>query len=71
MNDKGQAFRALHYRERAFIILFEEACGEHASPQLARVFLSNAGWVIFPLIVLFRMWPSNTPFSSRKKSHLN
>src|ERR1035438_8541785 len=40
------------------IILFEGVLGEHASPQLARVFLSNAAWVIFPLIVLFRMWGS-------------
>ena len=44
------------------IILFEEVLGEHASPQLPRVFMSNAAWVIFPIIVLFRMWPSPTPF---------
>lgn len=48
------------------IILFEEVYGAHASPQLPRVFLSNAAWVIFPLIVLLRMWSSNTPFSSKK-----
>ena len=29
------------------IILFEEVVGEHASPQLVCVFLSNAAWVIF------------------------
>jgi hypothetical protein len=46
------------------IILFEEVCGEHASPQLPRVFLSNAAWVIFPLIVMYRMWTSVTPFSA-------
>jgi len=47
-----------------FIILFEEVCGEHASPQLARVFLSNAAWVIFPVIVMYRMWRSVYPFST-------
>ena len=47
-----------------FIILFEEVMGEHASPRLARVLLSNAAWVIFPLIVLYRMWRSQHPFSS-------
>ena len=46
-----------------FIILFEEVNGEHASPQLLRVFLSNAAWVIFPLLVLYRMWRSPYPFS--------
>ena len=45
------------------IILFEEVNGEHASPQLMRVFLSNAAWVIFPLIVLYRMWRSVHPFA--------
>jgi hypothetical protein len=47
------------------IILFEEVCGEHASPALGRVFLSNAAWVIFPVIVLYRMWRSVTPFSAK------
>lgn len=46
-----------------FIILFEEVNGEHASPALARVFLSNAAWVIFPVIVLFRMARSVYPFT--------
>ncbi len=49
-----------------FIILFEEVNGEHASPQLARVFLSNAGWVIFPVIVMYRMWRSIYPFAGAK-----
>ncbi|MGH7238363.1 MAG: EXPERA domain-containing protein, partial [Candidatus Saccharimonadales bacterium] len=47
------------------IILFEEVAGEHASPQLARVFLSNAAWIIFPVIVMYRMWRSIHPFSQR------
>jgi hypothetical protein len=37
------------------IILFEEVRGENASPELFRVFLANAAWVIFPLIVLHRL----------------
>jgi EXPERA (EXPanded EBP superfamily) len=45
------------------IILFEEINGEHASPQLMRVLLSNAAWVAFPLIVLYKMWRSIHPFS--------
>ena len=45
------------------IILFEEVVDEHASPQLPRVFMSNAAWVIFPVIVLFRMWRSANPFA--------
>jgi hypothetical protein len=45
------------------IILFEEVNGEHASPQLLRVFLSNAAWVVFPVIVLYRMWRSVHPFA--------
>ena len=48
------------------IILFEEVLGEHASPQLPRVFLSNAAWVIFPLIVMYRMWRSVYPFSAKQ-----
>ena len=45
-----------------FIILFEEVFGEHATPHLDRVLLSNAAWVIFPLIVMWRMWRSMYPF---------
>ena len=47
------------------IILFEEVKGDHASPQLARVLLSNAAWVAFPLLVLYRMWLSTNPFSQK------
>lgn len=45
------------------IILFEEVNGIHASPELGRVFLANAAWLIFPLLVLIRMWRSATPFT--------
>ena len=50
------------------IILFEEVLGDHASPRLGRVFLANAAWIVFPLIVLIRMWPSATPFNEKVKS---
>jgi len=46
------------------IILFEEINGEHATPQVMRVLLANACWVIFPLIVLYRMWRSVYPFQN-------
>jgi hypothetical protein len=52
------------------IILFEEVLGEHVSPQLMRVFLSNAAWVIFPLIVLFRMWRSENPFAASASKNI-
>jgi hypothetical protein len=48
------------------IILFEEVLGEHASPQPGRVFLSNAAWIIFPCVVMYRMWRSVYPFSANK-----
>ena len=47
------------------IILFEEVGGEHASPEIARVLMANAAWVIFPVIVLYRMWVSEDPFISK------
>lgn len=46
------------------IILFEEVGGEHASPELMRVLMANAAWVIFPVIVLWRMWRKASPFNS-------
>ena len=49
------------------IILFEEVGGEHATPQLGRVLFANAAWLIFPIIVLYRMWRSANPFSAKAK----
>jgi hypothetical protein len=49
------------------IILFEEINGDHATPMLNRVLLSNAAWVIFPILVLYRMWRSVYPFSAPEK----
>jgi len=48
------------------IILFEETAGEHASPELFRVYMANAAWLLFPAIVLYRMWRSADPFSMSK-----
>ena len=45
------------------IILFEETFGPYASPQPGRVYLANAAWIIFPLLVLYRMWRSPAPFT--------
>lgn len=49
------------------IILFEEVCGEHATAHLQRVLLANAAWLIFPIMVLYRMWRSVTPFAARTR----
>lgn len=47
------------------IILFEEVMGEYASPRMGHVFLANAAWIIFPILVGIRMWPSDQPFRSK------
>lgn len=47
------------------IILFEEINGQHASPEIARVLMANAAWVVFPVIILYRMWKSVHPFSKK------
>lgn len=47
------------------IILFEETIGEHATPELMRVYLANLGWVVFPVIVMYRMWRSPYPFAGK------
>lgn len=45
------------------IILFEEVNGAYASPELFRVLVANAAWVVFPVVVLYRMWKTHYPFS--------
>ena len=45
------------------IILFEEINGQHATPEIGRVLLANTAWVVFPILVLYRMWKSIHPFS--------
>ncbi|CAN5323717.1 hypothetical protein BH09BAC6_BH09BAC6_35780 [soil metagenome] len=48
------------------IILFEEINGQFATPELPRVLMANAAWVIFPVIVLYRMWKMVYPFSKTR-----
>jgi len=50
------------------IILFEEAEGQFASPDLLRVVLANLSWIVFPVLMYFRMWKSPHPFSILQKS---
>ena len=45
------------------IILGEEKAGPHASPSFVVVLLANLPWLLFPLIILARMWRSPTPFT--------
>ncbi len=46
------------------IILSEEIAGPHATPQLPMVLFANAAWLVFPLLTLWRMWKSETPFGA-------
>ena len=46
------------------IILSEEAHGSHATPNFPVVFVFNLPWLLFPMYIIFRMWRSDTPFSS-------
>jgi hypothetical protein len=41
--------------------------GEHATPEIGRVLFANAAWLLFPVIVLYRMWRSVTPFAAKSK----
>ena len=47
------------------LILGEEAFGEHRTPHLAIVLLANVGWVVFPLLVLYRT-AREKPFTQSK-----
>jgi hypothetical protein len=51
------------------IILFEEIQGEFSTPHPGRVWLANAAWILFPMVVLYRMWKSTTPFSDRHEKN--
>lgn len=48
------------------IILSEEIWGPHASPALGMVVGSNASWMIFPILIIIRMWPDRPPFAERR-----
>jgi hypothetical protein len=47
------------------IILSEEIWGPHATPHLLAVLGANASWIIFPIIIIWRMWPGEDPFSPK------
>lgn len=44
------------------IILGEEIAGPHASSDLGMVLFANASWIIFPILIIYRMWRDPTPF---------
>jgi hypothetical protein len=45
------------------VILAEELWGAFASPMPGIVLAANAAWLVFPLLILWRMWRSPHPFS--------
>jgi hypothetical protein len=45
------------------IILFEEKLGIHKADNFAMVFGSNLAWLVFPVLLVIRMWPSEHPFT--------
>jgi hypothetical protein len=46
------------------IILSEEAYGAHATPHFLMVFAANLPWLLFPIVIIYRMWRSSTPFTA-------
>lgn len=50
------------------IILSEEIWGPHATPALAAVVGANASWMIFPVLIIVRMWRDSDPFSVRSEA---
>ena len=45
------------------IILSEEFFGEYASPDPWIVVLANAAWLLFPILIIYRMWRDPHPFT--------
>ncbi len=45
------------------IILGEEFAGAHAAPNFPLVLLFNLPWLVFPVIIIARMWRSEHPFT--------
>jgi len=50
------------------IILFEEVMGEFASESLGIVLFANASWIIFPILVIWRMRNTSHPFTESVES---
>lgn len=46
------------------IILSEEFFGLYATPHPVIVFLLNLPWLVFPILMIVRMWRSERPFSA-------
>ncbi|MCA9616537.1 MAG: DUF2781 domain-containing protein [Myxococcales bacterium] len=46
-----------------FIICFEEAVGEHATANLPMVLALNFPWFTVPIVLMWRMWKTTTPFT--------
>jgi hypothetical protein len=46
------------------IILSEEAFGQFATPQLPMVLLANLGWLVMPLLMIWRMARAPHPFTT-------
>jgi hypothetical protein len=46
------------------VILGEETWGEHATPNRLFVYGDNLPWLVFPLIVIARMYTSERPFTA-------
>ncbi len=46
------------------IICFEEVYGPYHAPQLPIVMLANLPWLLFPIIITYRMWKSPHPFTA-------
>lgn len=46
------------------IILGEEYAGTFASPHFPLVLLANLPWLVFPIIIIGRMWRAERPFAA-------
>lgn len=46
-----------------FIILGEEYAGQYAAPNFLLVMLANLPWIVFPLLIIGRMWRAERPFT--------
>jgi hypothetical protein len=47
------------------IILGEEYAGQYPAPNFLFVLASNLLWLVFPLIIIARMWASDHPFTEK------
>ena len=72
LDQRGGEFRRLLWIWIAFasvmltnvtIILGEEFMGEFASPNILAVLGANASWVIVPILLIWRMWDAEHPFT--------